>query len=259
VKLHLEELGPAGATGRALVLLHGFTGSAASWRPFAWGRRAVAVDLVGHGRSPKPDDPTFYRAESQVGQLLAVLDRLDLGQVDLVGYSMGGRLAMQLAVALPQRVRNLVLESASPGIVDPAERAARVASDEKLAQLAESSPIETFVDRWERAPLFASQERLPAGTRARLRAQRLGNDPRGLAASLRGFGAGVPEPLWERPPAHRTLLIVGALDEKYCALGRAMAEWMADARLEIVPNAGHTIHLEQPAAFERLVHDFLGD
>lgn len=255
VRLNAEELGVGGTP---LLLLHGFTGSAESWRPFAWGRRAVAVDLLGHGGSERPRDPELYRAESQVRQLIGLLDVLDLAQVDLLGYSMGGRLALQLALASPECVRKIVLESASPGIVDPAERATRVASDEKLAEFAEREGIDAFVDRWEQVPLFASQARLPGQVRERVRRQRLANDPAGLAASLRGFGAGALDPVWDRLPRHPALIVVGELDEKYCAIGQAMVERMPNARLEVVPEAGHTVHLEQPAVFERIVNEFLG-
>jgi 2-succinyl-6-hydroxy-2,4-cyclohexadiene-1-carboxylate synthase len=153
-----------------------------------------------------------------------------------------------------------VVESASPGIGSAAERTARVRADEELAAFAEREGIHAFVDRWERVPLFASQARLAAAERARLREQRLRNDPTGLAASLRGFGAGVPAPLWDRLPTLDvpTLVVVGALDPKYRQVGREMAERMPRAELAVVPDAGHTVHLEQPDAFARLVLDFLG-
>lgn len=260
VHLNVEELGPSARP--PLVLLHGFTGSTESWRPFAAAfastHRPIAIDLLGHGLSDSPKDPDCFRAEAAVRQLLALFDRLGLPGVDLVGYSMGGRVALQLAAAAPDRIRRLILESASPGIVDPGERAARVQSDRALADLAERHGIESFVDRWERIPLFASQARLPEEVRAVLRARRLRNDPRGLANSLRGFGAGVPEPLWARLPTLPTLVVVGALDRKYCAIGREMVARMPEARLEVVPDAGHTVHLEQPDRFRRLVTDFLG-
>src|SRR5919202_1216376 len=105
-----------------------------------------------------------------------------------------GRVALHLALAAQERFATLTLESASPGILDPAERAARIRADEALAELLEREGIEPFVDRWERLPLFASQESLPAEARARVRAARLAQHPLGLANSLRGFGAGVPAP-----------------------------------------------------------------
>jgi 2-succinyl-6-hydroxy-2,4-cyclohexadiene-1-carboxylate synthase len=260
-RLHVEELG---GSGQPLILLHGFTGSSESWRELASGWRArwrtIAIDLPGHGRAEAPPEPERYRSSPTVAAVLATIERLDLPErPHLLGYSMGGRVALHLALARPERFATLTLESASPGIVDPAERTARVRSDEALADLIEREGIAAFVERWERVPLFASQGRLPADVRARLRAGRLAQRPLGLANSLRGFGAGVPEPLQPRLGELRlpTLLIVGALDEKYCQLGREMAATLSDARLVVVPDAGHTVHLERPDAFAAALESFL--
>jgi len=249
--------------GPPLLLLHGFTGSAATWGPhvalLAPHFRTIAPDLIGHGRSDAPSDPERYRMERCVGDLLVALDALDTERANVLGYSMGGRVALHLAVAAPRRVASLVLESASPGLAEPAERQARIASDEALAEAIERDGLEAFVDRWERLPLFASQASLPAGVRARLRAQRLQNSPVGLANSLRGMGAGRQEPLWDRLPDIQvpTLLIVGELDQKYCELARSMAALMPTARRVVMPQAGHAVHLEQPAAFDEVVIKFL--
>jgi len=259
VNLWLEQAGE----GKPLLLLHGFTGSHSTWEPFVSNLsvkyRLLMPDLVGHGQSDAPADPERYSIERCVDDLLAMLDRLDIGGFDLLGYSMGGRVALHLALAAPERVRRLVLESASPGIDDPAERAARVASDETLAQRIEQEGLEAFIDYWERIPLFASQERLPEATRQRLRAQRLSNPPTGLANSLRGMGAGAMTPVWSRlgeltMPA---LLMAGELDEKYVGLTRVMAEAIPAASVHIVLNAGHATHLEAPAPFIEAVTAFL--
>lgn len=249
--------------GPALLLLHGFTGAASSWAPLvpklAAHRRTIAVDLIGHGGSESPPDPERYRMEPCVGDLGALLDALDVARADVLGYSMGGRVALHLAAALPERVRSLVLESSSPGIADPIERAARVAADNALADTIERDGLAAFVDRWERLPLFASQAGLPDETRARLRDQRLRNDPLGLANSLRGMGAGRPAPLWDRLAAlgMPALLIAGEMDEKYRAIAAAMARAMPRPRVAIVPAAGHAVHLERPGAFLGAVLQFL--
>jgi 2-succinyl-6-hydroxy-2,4-cyclohexadiene-1-carboxylate synthase len=261
VRLHVEELG---GDGPPLVLLHGFTGSSESWREVAprlatdW--RTIGIDLPGHGRAESPPDPAAYRVEPTIEALLAALDGLGLAdRPHLLGYSMGGRVALHLALAAPERLATLTLESASPGILDPVERDARVQSDAALADMLEREGIEPFVERWERVPLFASQAGLPDAARARLRAGRLGQRALGLANSLRGFGAGLPAPLQPRLSELTlpTLLLVGALDAKYCQIGREMVAALPDASLVVVPDAGHTVHLEQPDAFVAALSAFL--
>jgi 2-succinyl-6-hydroxy-2,4-cyclohexadiene-1-carboxylate synthase len=252
----------AGA-GPALVLLHGFTGSTTTWEPhipvFARDFDTVAIDLLGHGASAVPAEPARYRMEHAIADLCSLLDRLGIARAVWLGYSMGGRVALQFAIAQPARVAVLVLESASPGIADPAERAARVRSDEVLADFAEREGIAAFVDRWERLPLFASQARLPAAIRDGLRGQRLANDPVGLANSLRGLGQGAQVALHDRlgEVEMPTLLVVGEEDAKFRCLATEMSSAMPVARVEVVAGSGHAPHLEQPQAFQRVVSDFL--
>lgn len=257
--LHVERDGG----GSPLLLLHGFTGSGATWDTLRAALRGhfeiITVDLPGHGRSSVPRDVARYALARTADDLARVLDALGIGRASVLGYSMGGRTALQLALAHPERVRALVLESASPGLVDPAERAERVASDDALAASIERDGIEAFVDRWERLPLWASQSALPADVRARLRAERSSQRADGLARSLRGAGAGSAPPVIDRLRALTvpTLLIAGALDARYIALGRAMRERLPDARFAVVPDAGHAVHLERPEALAALVQGFL--
>jgi 2-succinyl-6-hydroxy-2,4-cyclohexadiene-1-carboxylate synthase len=252
-----------GGRGRELLLLHGFTGSVATWQPhllaFQAIRRTIAVDLLGHGRSDSPAEPERYRMERCLDDLLALLDSLGAGRVDVLGYSLGARIALHLAVAAPDRVGALVLESGSPGLANPAERAARMRADEALADRIEREGTAAFVEFWEALPLFASQARLPVAVRDRLRAQRLQNSAEGLANSLRGLGTGRPEPLWDQLPtlAIPTLLLVGEEDQKFRALAQEMAAALPRAQVIVVPGAGHAVHLEQPAAFDAAVVAFL--
>lgn len=251
--------------GQALLMLHGFTGSAESWRECIWHfegrRRAIMVDLLGHGWTDAPNDPARYRIERAAADLIALLDALNLPRVDLLGYSMGGRLGLFTAIAAPSRVRRLVLESATAGLATEAERAARRAADEALADRIERNGIPAFVDEWEKLPLFASQTGMDEEKRSRLREQRLQNRARGLANSLRGMGTGTQPSLWgalhkvEAP----ALLITGALDGKFEAIARQMRERLPRAAHVIIAGAGHTPHLEQPEAFARDVETFLDD
>ena len=258
VALNVVESG----VGIPILLLHGFTGSQDTWAPFqtAWsGYRVIAADLLGHGDSDCPADPDRYRMASAVGDLLALLDALSVDRSVLLGYSLGGRIALRLALAAPERVRALILESTSPGIADPTDRAARRERDATLADTIERDGLPAFVAQWESLPLFAGQSRLPAATRARLRAQRLRHTAAGLANSLRGIGAGMDDPLFDRLPALTmpTLLIAGELDLTYVAHVQRMTTMIPRAEAALVPDAGHTVHLEQPDRFSRIVEDFL--
>ncbi len=250
-------------SGPPLVLLHGFTGSAKSWadhtRVFGEHFTTYAVDLIGHGGSESPAASDRYRMERCVEDLIALLDQLKIESTALLAYSMGGRVALHLAVAAPERVRALVLESASPGVADPAERASRVKADEALAESIERDGLEAFIDRWESLPLFSSQRRLPADVQQHHRAQRLSNNALGLANSLRGMGAGAMEPVWDRlgELSMPIMLIAGELDEKYVELGTRMEIALPNARLLIAEDAGHTVHLEKPVLFNQAVRAWL--
>jgi 2-succinyl-6-hydroxy-2,4-cyclohexadiene-1-carboxylate synthase len=259
VHLNVETAG----AGPPLVLLHGFTGDAAGWASHVphFARRfcVLAIDLLGHGGSDAPADADRYRMERSTADVLAVLDRLGFSRASVLGYSMGGRLGLSLAVTAPERVSALVLESASPGVRDPVMRQARSAQDGQLADRIERDGVPAFVDYWERLPIFATQAGLPVDVRARVRAARLRHSAHGLANSLRGIGQGVQPPMHDH--LHRlripTLLVVGALDAPYCDLGLEMSRMIAGARLVIVPGAGHAVHLEQPEGFRRFVLEFL--
>lgn len=259
VRLHATRLGQ----GPPLVLLHGFTGSTESWasvRPALAGRfTTITVDLPGHGRSTSPADPARYALARFAQDLGRVLDALGIDRTALLGYSMGGRAALRFALERPERLIALVIESASPGIEKPAERAARIAADNALADEIERDGIAAFVDRWERLPLWASQGALPPDTRSRLRAQRLASDRRGLANSLRGAGAGIDLPVLGTLGALAvpTLLVTGALDVPYEELARQMQRTIPGARHVSVADAGHAVHLERPEELAAVVLRFL--
>ena len=265
VNLSFVEQWPSVETPTAhLFLLHGFTGSAAGWAAHvdafvAAGIHVVAIDMLGHGLSDAPSDPDRYHIERCRDDLVALAASLDLqpGTVDLLGYSMGGRIA--LFTALSGFFRRLILESASPGIADSTERLARRVADEQLADSIERDGIAAFVARWEALPLFASQRTLPDAVQSRVRYERLRNTPHGLANSLRGVGTGTQPALHDQLVALTipTLLIAGALDAKYVASAQQMAAALPHAQVAIVPDAGHTVHLERPAIFDTLVTNFV--
>jgi 2-succinyl-6-hydroxy-2,4-cyclohexadiene-1-carboxylate synthase len=248
--------------GRPLLLLHGFTGRGTAWgahaAAFARTFRVVVVDLPGHGRTDTAD-PARMRVERTADDLATILERTGAAPADVLGYSLGARMALRLAVAHPAVVRRLVLESPSAGLATEGERATRRAADDELATRIEQHGIDAFVADWERLPILASHASLPPARAARLRAMRLANDPNGLAASLRGAGQGAMEPLFDRlaTVGAPTLIIAGALDDHGRPRAEQVARGIPGSRLEIIDNAGHTPHEEQPAAFRRLALDFL--
>lgn len=242
--------------GAPLLLIHGFTGSVEAWgeeilSALAARHRVLAVDLIGHGRSSRPRNPSRYALHEILLDLLEVLDGAGADRARWVGYSMGGRVALAAAILHPDRVGSLVLESASPGLATGQERSERRRADEALARRLEEDGIEPFVDAWMALPLFATQRRLPEATLRAARERRLGNDPAALAACLRGLGTGSQPTFWDRLDQVRapTLLLAGEQDRKFTAIAGRMAEGIPDATLSHVPDAGHTVHLEAPGAW----------
>ena len=252
------------ASASQVLLLHGFTGHGGSWTEAgqtfaAAGFRVLAPDLLGHGRSPLPPEPQRYGMAHSAADLSALVEASTGGAIDLLGYSMGGRLALFFALTYPKRVRSLTLVSATPGLASATERAERRDRDNVLARRIERDGITPFVDYWESLPMWNSQrERMSVQQRRELRTQRLRNRPGGLANSLRGMGVGTQPNLWPRLPslAVPTLLLVGADDARFVAINQQMAQQIPSVRLVIFPEAGHAVHLEQPPAFARTVLSF---
>lgn len=253
-------------TGPRLVLVHGFTQNAGAWGPFAadLARRhqVVAVDLPGHGGSSGVHGG-LWDAARLVGDTA--------GAADYVGYSLGGRVCLHLALARPDLVRSLVLIGASPGLTDEGDRTARRLADEDLAAGLDDSQLgaggdgdklerqaerlDAFLARWLAGPLFTTLSPEAAMVEARRR-----NTCAGLASSLRECGTGTQEPLWDRLAELRmpVLLLAGQRDRKFATLAGQMARAIgATARLELVSGAGHACHLERPGPVAASVSSFV--
>src|ERR1700733_4824743 len=233
----------------AVVLLHGFTHTEASWDPVvaALGEsyRAVALDIRGHGSASD-------RVPVTLAGVLDDIEALAPDRFTLVGYSMGGRIALHAALALPERVERLILIAASPGISDPAERAERLADDERLAGEIEGMDIEAFARRWAQTPVLAGQA---PEVLAAAHADRLRNDPAGLARALRGLGTAALPSLWQRLGEIRipVTLVVGARDDKFRAIAFRMERALRDSEVIVVPDAGHAVHMEAPARLASVI------
>ncbi len=233
-----------------VVLVHGFTQTLVSWAPLADALsdtfQMIRVDLPGHGGSA-PVDLGFAETAAAIGEAG--------GRATYVGYSMGGRLCLRLAADRPDLVQALVLVGASPGLADPAERAARREADDALATEIERQGTTAFLQRWLAQPLFATF----TPTAEDLAARRA-NTSAGLATALRRLGTGVQEPLWSRLSglSMPVLAIAGQDDARYARVAEEMADAIGvNAQVVAIAGAGHTAHLERPAGFCRLLTAFL--
>lgn len=249
--------------GLPLVLLHGFTGSSANWlevlNPFSNHFQVVLIDLPGHGRTASSSIPERYTMEMVSHDLITIAKALNLSTFNLLGYSMGGRLALYMAARYPAYIKSLILESASPGLETTAQRQVRIQNDNRLASEIELNGVPAFVERWQRLPLFATQQRLPKAERETLHHQRLSNSASGLAYSLRGMGTGQQPSLWFELDSIDlpVLILAGELDKKYVRIAQQMAAMIPQAGLNIIADAGHNIHLEKTQIFVATVLDFL--
>ncbi len=239
-----------------IVLLHGFAGTRQGWDAVVAHLnceryRPLALDLPGHGEAGALQPVS-------VAACLEWVLALSPPRFALAGYSMGGRVALQFALAEPERVSRLVLVSSTAGIEDAEERELRRIADAALAERLEHEPFERFVAEWRAQPLFAGD---PPEVNAEARADQLRNEPTGLAAALRGIGTGAMTPVWDR--LHELTMpvtvLAGERDARYCALGARLAEALPRGELRLVPG-GHTLPLENPAAVaEALGQDALGN
>lgn len=242
-----------GSSDEIVVFLHGFTGRGDDWAGIASAlqssRSQLMVDIVGHGSSDQPDRIEPYEMGSVVDQILSLLSNRPVGTVHLVGYSMGGRIALAMAARAPWFFASATLVSSSPGIADPAARQDRRDADDALADRIETIGVDSFMDEWFELPLFSSLiDRLGPDLVAAEKRKRTDVGTEGLANSLRGTGTGAMPPLWQALAAIRSpvLCVSGALDSKFGQLAEDMIDELPDGRHYRVPGAGHSLLLEAP-------------
>lgn len=248
--------------GRPLIALHGFAQSAETWDELEiQGFEIIACDLLGHGKSSKPQTLAPYRLSEILSVLQTLMSKLTQGRdYVLMGYSLGGRLALQYALNYPEEpLSALIVESASPGISNPQERAERQRSDLELAQKIISNGAEWFADFWGRLPLFTSQQKLPEAVQARIRKARAANSPHALALTLEGTGQGQLEYIGDRLSeiSSPLLYIGGEYDLKYQQIAKRYFQPLKNSQLAIVPQAGHNAHVERLEEFRMILVNFL--
>ena len=249
--IHVERRG----AGPPLVLLHGFTQTGRLWGPFgdilARDHTLIALDLPGHAGS---DD---VRADlSATADLVRDAVAISCGAepCDLLGYSLGARVALHVATGTDLAIRRLVVIGATGGIEDPVARDRRRQADEATAAALEASgDVEAFIARWVSGPMFSGL------ADAAQTAERRRNSAAGLASSLRLAGTGTQEPLWDRIPklAVPLLALAGSDDTRFGAHALRLARTATWGVASLIPGGGHAVHLAQPDVVGRLVGHWL--
>lgn len=250
-----------GKPGQPIILfLHGFMGDRDDFDPaisFLGDRFCcLTIDLPGHGYTKVYGQDSCYSMAQTARALIELLEELEIEQCFLVGYSMGGRLALYLIIYFPQYFFKAILESASPGLATAKEREQRIKQDLNLAAELESVNLAIFLERWYRNPLFISLRKHPHFSQ--VYQKRIDNNPLQLAKSLRNLSTGIQPSLWQELIQNTvpTLLIVGGLDRKFMNINSRMAEMNQIFDLQIIGNSGHNIHWEEPAIFAAAVQKF---
>ncbi|WP_394188325.1 2-succinyl-6-hydroxy-2,4-cyclohexadiene-1-carboxylate synthase [Paenisporosarcina quisquiliarum] len=249
----------------SIVFLHGFTGSWRSWEPviklLPKTINYISIDLMGHGSTEVSSNPERYRMNEQLLDLEEFFSLIQLTSFSLVGYSMGGRIALAYALGHPQQVKNLVLESTSPGLKTNEEQQLRRQADDQLADRIEEDGLESFIDFWENIPLFESQKSLSIEKQHEIRSERLAQSALGLANSLRGMGTGQQPSYWSKLdeldiPVY---LVTGEYDTKYTEIADEMVKKLKDGSHLQVSSVGHAIHVENPVQFATIIMEQLID
>ena len=233
--------------------IHGFTGSPDSWNDTQAVPGSQCLRVLGHGELSIAQGKESFTDE--VSRLSA---ELPTSGVHLVGYSLGARLALGIALKDPSRLRQLTLIGVHPGLENEHDRVSRKKSDQAWATLLRTEGIAAFVQAWQELPMWESQQELPVSKQDAQRAQRLQHDPLQLAHATQSLGTGSMPPMWHSLPSLSmpVQLIVGERDNKYLEIAKAMLATLPDGHLEVISGAGHNPVLEAPIAIARLLAEF---
>jgi 2-succinyl-6-hydroxy-2,4-cyclohexadiene-1-carboxylate synthase len=250
--------------GIPLLFLHGFMGGYTRWlklfEPFREQLQLIFVDLPGHGETDVPLEEERYHLFKACDDLIAILNALNIEKPNILGYSMGGRLALAYAIRYPQRYQRLFLESASPGIDDVLARARRLEDDRGLAnKLLNGLPI--FIEEWNRQEIFQSLEELPPELLAIRRMDQQRHSATGLAMALAGMSQGAQPSLWNKLTTlqQKIYLMAGEKDRKYCKINQLMHALCPNSELKLFNNVGHLLHYEAGLDYQRFILERLMD
>lgn len=256
IKYHVEVVGD----GFPIICLHGFSESCLTWKElFIQGYKIFKIDFIGHGKSDKPNEQEYYHVETMINHLHDIISELVKTKYILMGYSMGGRIAVKYALSYADEIEELILESCSFGIKDEKEKSMRYLSDKLLAEEIIKKGLSWFQKYWSSLKIFETQKKLPKEIKERVDSVRLQNSKIALANTLMGSGQGVFPYCGEQIEKMQLpiLYICGKLDEKYSELGRRYLKRMSNMKYVQVDDAGHNVHLEKPKEFQYIIESFL--
>jgi 2-succinyl-6-hydroxy-2,4-cyclohexadiene-1-carboxylate synthase len=264
VKINLELYKEIDKSKDYVLFLHGFTGCAEDWFPIFEQLpnkyNYIAMDIVGHGKSDAPGNVANYNIESIVNQIKYIKDHLTPNKIFLLGYSMGGRIALSYASVYPDDLKGLILESASAGIKNDEERQKRYEEDLKIAEFIETHTLDEFIEMWNDQELFNTQRRFSNDKLKKIKKKKASGSKIGYANSLKGFSTGIMPPVHDKLKKIplKVLLITGDLDSKFTGINARLAKRFFKAKHKIVRNSGHNTHLEESKRFVEIVLNYLG-
>lgn len=245
-----------------LVMLHGFISDATTYHSLierlVEHTNVLTIDLPGHGLDTSSMDEVwdFPFITRQLDEVLIQYQTYD---VFLLGYSMGGRVALYYAIHGNETLSGLLLESTSAGIQNETDKVERAQVDAARAKVLEIAGLDIFVNDWEKLPLFRSQYNLAPEIRQSIRNNRLNQDANKLAKALRDYGTGHMPNLWPHLSLIRipTLILVGEKDKKFVQIGQQLENHLQDSHKVQISNVGHTIHVEDSTEFDTIILGFL--
>ncbi|WP_300562604.1 2-succinyl-6-hydroxy-2,4-cyclohexadiene-1-carboxylate synthase [Companilactobacillus sp.] len=241
------------------VFLHGFLGSKRDFEKIVgdFSEQYLVLDLLGFGENKDQNiEPDRFIQKNQVEDLEDIFSKLNLVNINLVGYSMGGRLAIAYALKYPKRINSLFLESTTAGISDQQQRLDRQNHDKKLAHSVIDQGMDKFIENWEKLPLFSSQQAVSKNDFTFMHQQRIDQNPINVANSLLEMGTGKQPNYWPDVGQLSKLsvkIIVGSKDSKFIKIGHRLHELIHGSTLTVVSNSGHNVHFETPIEYKKIL------
>ncbi|BAZ90939.1 alpha/beta hydrolase fold protein [Raphidiopsis curvata NIES-932] len=249
---------------QVVMFLHGFMGNIYEFdnvikllnNNFSY----LTVDLPGHGKTEVLGGNDYYRMENTAQAIINLLDELKIEKCFLVGYSMGGRIALYLTINFPERFIKVVLESSSPGLSTDSQRMMRIKSDagiiQKLTRISTRNEFSVFLNNWYSQPIFGQIKNHPAYPK--MIETRLANSPLKIAQSLQFMGTGYQPSLWHKLEYNQIplLLLVGEYDQKFIDINTVIYNLIPGSKLVIINRSAHNTHLENPLMFVEHMMEF---